>query len=393
MAGPVRIICPVPWSGNLGRLTERWHCQGGRARPRERVGRDGDHQAPRHACRTGDGARSSRSSHLPARAALRLGGGVSPTKKTAGIFRRPFASRLADWTGCRRRSWGCRAKEALRASGLHGPSRVPVARTASRALIRPAVARTRPRDVSSPAASPRATSQASPGRAAASDSLRCWVNPAPRFGSEERDGARDVGPPQPTESGRFDLRGGLERRLEHAWSRGFANEISRLRSRGVTYAQSADFLREIVRRASLVTNIMTIPAGSSGTELLAAPPRARRVLDPVHRAVQPVRRDGGRARGPRAPAASGCHPSRRRARVLLPHRASGGGQLRARREHDRDVRFEHENVHPQLKKRGRVQELDLAGFDRGVGVVVATPRPAESRAGAWFLVRPVKSNE
>ena len=35
------------------------------------------------------------------------------------------------------------------------------------------------------------------------------------------------------------------------WARGFASEISRLRSRGVTYAQSADFLREIVRRASL----------------------------------------------------------------------------------------------------------------------------------------------
>ena len=35
------------------------------------------------------------------------------------------------------------------------------------------------------------------------------------------------------------------------WARGFASEISRLRSKGVTYAQSADFLREIVRRASL----------------------------------------------------------------------------------------------------------------------------------------------
>ena len=39
--------------------------------------------------------------------------------------------------------------------------------------------------------------------------------------------------------------------LSTPWSRGFASEISRLRSRGVTYAQSADFLREIVRRASL----------------------------------------------------------------------------------------------------------------------------------------------
>ena len=35
------------------------------------------------------------------------------------------------------------------------------------------------------------------------------------------------------------------------WARGFASEISLLRSKGVTYAQSADFLREIVRRASL----------------------------------------------------------------------------------------------------------------------------------------------
>ena len=184
MAGPVRIICPVPWVPWEweSRQTHRALALPGRPRASPREGRT-RRGPPGTTPRVSDRRwRSFVAVKPPARAscsASRRWGFAY--KKNRGNLSTTFRSRLADWTGCRRRSSGCRAKEAVRASGLHGPSRVPVARTPLRArsFARPSLERDR-EDVSSPAASPpRDVASLSRTEPPASDSAPLLGQPSP----------------------------------------------------------------------------------------------------------------------------------------------------------------------------------------------------------------------
>ena len=97
------------------------------------------------------------------------------------------------------------------------------------------------------------------------------------------------------------------------------------------------------------------------------------VLDQVHGAVQPLRRDRRRPRRARASQATRRHTRRWPAGMLRPHRAARGCQLGSGREHHRTLGPRHRDVYHQLPQRGERQELDLAGPVRGEGGVRGEP--------------------